>query len=287
MAWFGRANVQVPHTAYELRLRPVAISLKGSPLHVRAFSPMLVARLYAPRFSNAAAAAARACSRVTARQQPTSTLLHTLRKGQFTIPALRMSLSSSTGASSNTKPDVVQHQVIDYPRFSSGGDPTVNAVEGTVTWNPVKSAWVAAHTLIGVIGGALYFEPSAILLFLAFGGTTLCLGHSLGMHRKLIHNSFECPKWLEYSLVHLGTLIGMEGPIGMIRFVRVRSATEADSACSFSACALCYAVPLCRTHDIRDWAQRQTNCHDYYCHRQPLFVDAFWQVHWFVCSGSL
>jgi hypothetical protein len=32
----------------------------------------------------------------------------------------------------------------------------------------------------------------------------LLFGHSLGGHRKLVHNSFQCPKWLEYSLAYLG-----------------------------------------------------------------------------------
>ena len=65
-------------------------------------------------------------------------------------------------------------------------------------------------------------------------GITLCFGHSVGMHRKLIHESFDCPLWLERICVYLGTLVGMAGPFGMIRL-----------------------------HDFRDWAQRQPECHDY------------------------
>ena len=51
---------------------------------------------------------------------------------------------------------------------------------------------------------------------------TLCAGHSVGMHRRLIHNSFECPLWLEYVMVYLGVLVGMAGPIGMIRSTTAR-----------------------------------------------------------------
>ena len=68
----------------------------------------------------------------------------------------------------------------------------------------------------------------SVLVFLASSAVTLCGGHSLGMHRKLIHDSYQCPKWLEYSLVYLGTLVGLAGPYGMVH-----------------------------THDMRDWAQRQ------------------------------
>ena len=70
------------------------------------------------------------------------------------------------------------------------------------------------------------------------------------MHRLFIHKSYSCPKWLEYFLVHLGVLVGLAGPFGMLR-----------------------------THDMRDWAQRQTDCHDYFGHQQPIFKDGYWQIH--------
>ena len=81
-------------------------------------------------------------------------------------------------------------------------------------------------------------------------GASLLLGHSVGFHRRLIHRSFECPLWLERVLVWVGTAVGISGPLWMIR-----------------------------THDMRDWAQRQANCHDYLAHRRPMVVDAWWQLH--------
>lgn len=35
---------------------------------------------------------------------------------------------------------------------------------------------------------------------------------------------------------------------------------------------------MVRTHDLRDWAQRQTDCHDYLAHRRPLLLDGWWQL---------
>ena len=75
-------------------------------------------------------------------------------------------------------------------------------------------------------------------------------GHSLGMHRLLIHHSYKCPKWLEYFFIHLGTVFGMAGPFGMMR-----------------------------AHDIRDWAQRHPACHDYLKHGSGFFKDGWWQLH--------
>jgi fatty-acid desaturase len=125
-----------------------------------------------------------------------------------------------------------------------------NPITGKVHWSPVKSLWLGGMTLATLAFGPPLLSWDAALLFLATTGVTLCFGHSVGMHRRLIHRSFECPTWLEHLCVYLGTLVGMAGPIGMIR-----------------------------THDFRDWAQRQRACHDYFCHRRGFWQDAWWQLH--------
>ncbi|MEO6040484.1 MAG: acyl-CoA desaturase [Croceibacterium sp.] len=121
---------------------------------------------------------------------------------------------------------------------------------GTVNWAPGKSLWIGSMSLAALALGPVYFSWGAVLLFFVTSGITLCAGHSVGMHRRLIHNSFACPPWLEYLCVYLGVLVGMAGPIGMIRL-----------------------------HDMRDWAQRQPACHDYFAHRAGFWRDAWHQLH--------
>lgn len=128
--------------------------------------------------------------------------------------------------------------------------PVTDAVEGAVCWKPAKSLWITGMTLTAIIGGPLTFTWDALALFLVTTAVTVCLGHSLGMHRRLIHRAYECPLWLERLFVYLGTLVGMAGPYGMIR-----------------------------QHDIRDWAQRKPECHPYLAHRSSLWRDGFWQLH--------
>jgi stearoyl-CoA desaturase (delta-9 desaturase) len=125
-----------------------------------------------------------------------------------------------------------------------------DAVSGTVNWKPAKSLWISTMTLAALLGGPLFFNRGALVLFLATTATTVCLGHSLGMHRRLIHRSYDCPLWLERLFVYLGTLVGMAGPYGMIR-----------------------------QHDIRDWAQRKPLCHAFLSHRSVLLRDGYWQLH--------
>ena len=126
---------------------------------------------------------------------------------------------------------------------------STSAVYGKVVVSPVKSVWFIFMFIVATVAGFYTFSFDSLLVFLLFTAITLCLGHSLGMHRRLIHKSFECPKWLEYIFVHLGVLVGLAGPKGMME-----------------------------THDMRDWAQRQDKCHDYFGHKQPILIDGIWQL---------
>jgi len=127
---------------------------------------------------------------------------------------------------------------------------TTDASIGQVRWRPVKSIWISVMTLGGLIGGPLLFSWDAFTVFVLLSAITLCTGHSVGMHRRLIHNSFECPLWLEYVMVYSGVLVGMAGPFGLMK-----------------------------QHDLRDWAQRQAHCHDYLKHGRGIVQDGFWQLH--------
>jgi stearoyl-CoA desaturase (delta-9 desaturase) len=125
-----------------------------------------------------------------------------------------------------------------------------DASAGRVVWAPAKSLWNSAMLLGALVGGPLTAGVDAVALFAVLTYATLLLGHSVGMHRLLIHRTYECPAWLGRALVYLGVLVGMAGPYGVLRI-----------------------------HDLRDWAQRLPSCHDFFSHRRSLLVDAFWQLH--------
>lgn len=127
-----------------------------------------------------------------------------------------------------------------------GCDPT----RGSVHWDPVHSLWNGGMLAASIILGPVLMTWDAVLVFLLLTGASLLLGHSVGFHRRLIHRSFACPLWLERFLVWVGTCVGMSGPFWMIR-----------------------------THDLRDWAQRNPDCHDYLAHRGGMLRDYYWQVH--------
>lgn len=128
--------------------------------------------------------------------------------------------------------------------------PESSATSGEVVWAPAKSIWYTGMATGGGVGILLFPSWNAFWIMLILMFLTLCLGHSVGMHRLLIHRSFEAPRWLEYLLVYLGVLVGMAGPIGMFRI-----------------------------HEIRDWQQQQPDCHSFAKHDVGFWRDAFWQMH--------
>lgn len=128
-------------------------------------------------------------------------------------------------------------------------DPQTSDCHGTILFKPIRAVWIAAMTAAGLYGVVFHFSWSALGVFVVLCAVTLCAGHSVGMHRLLIHRAFRTPLWLEHALVYLGTLVGMAGPFGMIR-----------------------------AHDMRDWHQRQPSCPPHPSHGAGFLRDACWQL---------
>jgi stearoyl-CoA desaturase (delta-9 desaturase) len=128
--------------------------------------------------------------------------------------------------------------------------PDLDAVcSGRVRYSPAKSLWFLGMLAAAIVGGSLTFSWPAFALFVCTTAVVLLFGHSLGSHRKLVHDSFQCPKWLEYALVYCGVQVGLAGPIGLLR-----------------------------QHELRDYAQRLPDCHDFLRHGSGPLRDAWWQL---------
>src|SRR3954468_1294863 len=79
---------------------------------------------------------------------------------------------------------------------------------GQLRWDPLHSLWNSAMALAAIVLGPPTVSLEAVAVFAATTGATLLLGHSVGLHRRLIHRSFACPQWLEAVLVWFGTAVG-------------------------------------------------------------------------------
>lgn len=124
-----------------------------------------------------------------------------------------------------------------------------SAVEGDVRLDYSKMAWNIGIILIAIIFAPLTFNIEAFTLFLCLTYSSLLIGHSVGMHRLMIHRTFKCYQPVEKLLIYVGVLVGMSGPFGIIKI-----------------------------HDLRDWAQRQEKCHDFFSHKQNFIKDIWWQL---------
>ena len=119
---------------------------------------------------------------------------------------------------------------------------------GKVVWDWPKALWNGAM-LLGSVAAIILATWQSILLFLCLTYLTLLIGHSVGMHRMMIHRTFKAKPWLARMLIYIGTVVGVSGPSGIIRI-----------------------------HDTRDWAQREPLCHDFFAHRRGLLRDLTWNL---------
>ncbi|WP_240505988.1 acyl-CoA desaturase [Erythrobacter colymbi] len=126
----------------------------------------------------------------------------------------------------------------------TGADPCA----GRVRIDGPKALWNGAM-IAGTLAALMVATWQAVLLFLALTYATLLIGHSVGMHRMMIHRTFKARLWLARLLLYVGTIVGVSGPSGIIRI-----------------------------HDTRDWAQREPLCHDFFAHRAGFWLDLAWNL---------
>ncbi|MDO3385606.1 acyl-CoA desaturase [Gilvimarinus sp. SDUM040013] len=122
-------------------------------------------------------------------------------------------------------------------------------VRGRVVYDRPKMLWN-----LSIIAGAVVFAPltfswSMFLIFIVSTYLTLLIGHSVGLHRMMIHRAFDGSKTVERLLIYIGVIVGMAGPFGVVRI-----------------------------HDQRDWAQRQPRCHQFFSHKAGFIKDLWWQL---------
>jgi fatty-acid desaturase len=113
-----------------------------------------------------------------------------------------------------------------------------------------KVAWL--YFVLGSAALVVLFPPSPTAAASAFAMTvvTLCAGHSVGLHRGVIHRSYRCSKWLRGLLAYLFVQTGIGGPIGWVRL-----------------------------HYVRDYYQNQAHCPRYFAYDHSLCRDYFWNLH--------
>ncbi len=121
---------------------------------------------------------------------------------------------------------------------------------GRVRFQASKCIWLwgmlAPTFLLGV--QSLSFKLLSVTLVLTF--LTICVGHSVGLHRCLIHQSFQCGWFVRGILAWLAVLGGMGGPITWARI-----------------------------HAVRDYWQNRLDCPPYFAYKHSILKDFIWNLH--------
>ncbi|HEX2686334.1 MAG TPA: acyl-CoA desaturase [Kofleriaceae bacterium] len=120
---------------------------------------------------------------------------------------------------------------------------------GRVRFAPVKSAWLWTMILTGAVG-AVVATPRALAVAVVLHVITLCIGHSVGLHRGIIHRSYRASRIVLGVLAYLAVLTGLGGPLTWIRM-----------------------------HAVRDYWQNQPACPAYLGYRHSLARDFVWNLH--------
>lgn len=121
---------------------------------------------------------------------------------------------------------------------------------GRVRFDWAKSLWLWGMLLSGVLYGIPAATPRLVAASVALAVLTLCLGHSVGLHRGVIHRTYETSRTVRGALVYLFVLSGLGSPLAWARL-----------------------------HAVRDYWQNRLDCPRYFAYDHSLARDFIWNLH--------
>ena len=124
------------------------------------------------------------------------------------------------------------------------------ASAGSVRFDWGKSLWLWSMLLMGVVFGLPALSVPLTLASLGLAFLTLCLGHSVGLHRGVIHATYRAGPVTRAVLLELFVLTGLGGPLSWARL-----------------------------HAVRDLFQNERDCPRYFGYRHSMARDFWWNLH--------
>ena len=121
---------------------------------------------------------------------------------------------------------------------------------GRVRFDLAKSLWLWGMLVPGVALGIPALTLRSAIASLALTFLTLCVGHSVGLHRGIIHRTYSAHAFTRGVLAYLFVLSGLGGPLSWARL-----------------------------HAVRDYWQNQVDCPRYFAYEHSLAEDFLWNLH--------
>jgi fatty-acid desaturase len=113
-----------------------------------------------------------------------------------------------------------------------------------------KTAWLYCNLLAGVIALPFGLTRRTFLASFGLAFLTLCVGHSVGLHRGVIHRTYETSRLVRCATAILFAFSGLGGPISWLR-----------------------------VHFTRDYWQNRRDCPRYFGYDHGILVDYHWNMH--------
>jgi stearoyl-CoA desaturase (delta-9 desaturase) len=112
--------------------------------------------------------------------------------------------------------------MFNYRRNPSMRRSLVDPSVGTVAFSWPKALWLYGMGAPALVWGVPALDARAAAVACLLGFATVCGGHSVGLHRGVIHGAFEMPRALRGVLLLLFCQTGLGGPLSWIRLHHVR-----------------------------------------------------------------
>lgn len=122
--------------------------------------------------------------------------------------------------------------------------------KGTLRFSLRKVSWLYLMIIpcMFIDWKQLSIEVTIVGLLLTF--ITICLGHSIGLHRGVIHKAYKTSSLIRNIFVYFFVLTGLGGPITWMKL-----------------------------HYFRDYWQNRMNCPKYFGYEHSLLKDFWWNLH--------
>lgn len=121
---------------------------------------------------------------------------------------------------------------------------------GRVRFDAGKTIWLWGMAIPGLAAGIPLATPATLAVSLALTFVTLCVGHSVGLHRGIIHRTYQAKPAVRGALAYLFVLSGLGGPLAWARL-----------------------------HAVRDLWQNRADCPPYFAYRHSAARDFVWNLH--------
>lgn len=114
----------------------------------------------------------------------------------------------------------------------------------------LRTAWLWAHGAVALAFAWQVMTPLLVVQSAALSLVILLLGHTVGLHRGIIHRAYTMPTWLRRVFALLFVLVGMGGPLAWMR-----------------------------VHAQRDHWQNRTDGPRWFLYKHGLLRDFWWNLH--------